>query len=714
LKKKNSRKNKKFWTTIRKKKISELNIEEDKIISSSLISPNYASPSPLTPKNISIEEFKDKKDNNNATSNKDIPSISSQSKLDQQSEQSHKKSSQNLYPPQEQSQQYNNIPTTKMSDEQVLIIQDNKKSNKARIPDIFLNSSNNNSSEELHKEKPSSSSKELSNTPKKHNKNKSNPTVDKSSHSVYKSAQGLKVDSDSVLIDSLPFFSTVGLEDGSVRKKSDIRNKTVNVGSMRKNFCTSVTEIDTKINVSNKKNYTSCSSLSMDNDRKSIMYNISPTLTHGELHKKIDSQLSSYSEHFNSLKNTYIITRHNSMDIRKERENKRSSYIKKSNDSIHTSSQNLNQSGVHPNPKRISTDKIKHSSLINTNNISINIEADSQDSKNNSFPNIDTIKNLSVSSLKGHDESECMSENSINTITKSNYNNYVNENTMKEINKLKDMINDSSEKFFSIDSIDESTSGSKLPLQSQYFDATTGSQAALIKNSSGSMASLTGFNGKKQKIITESKLKNAASIPDDDISASVESNEEISVTPKNESKTKLEDIPKSAFSSFEFDDDDNSFYGPLLSLPESNTNNFSQNYLNNIIRQNNYSSTLNIDEDDLYTPSIERKPTNLEKLQSLFTNDDSSIETKTGSKSECMKNNPSGASLSKVTNDYLNTMCDFETWDDDFDGEFSIPDTVVNSQKVLKQEIISFKSFAVNIEGNKIYIYIYILYIKKI
>jgi len=703
LKKKNSRKNKKFWTTIRKKKISELNIEEDKIISSSLISPNYASPSPLTPKNIGIEELKDKNDNNNATSNKDIPSKSSQSKLEQQSEQSHKKSSQNLYPSQEQqSQQHNNVPTTKISEEQVLIIQENKKSNKARIPDIFLNSSNNNSSEELHKdkqEKTTSSTKELSNTIKSHNRNRSNPVINKSSQSVFKSAQGIKVDSDSVLIDSLPFFSTVGLDDGSVRKKDDIRNKTVNVGSMRKNFCTSVTEIDTSMHANNKKNYTSCSSLSMDNDRKSILYNISPTLTHGELHKKIDSQLSSYSEHFNSLKNTYIITRHNSMDIRKERENKRSSYIKKSNESIHTSNQNLNQSGVYPNPKRISTDRIKHSSLINTNNISINIEADSQDAKNNSFPNIDTIKNLSVSSLKGHDESECMSENSINTITKSNYNNYINESTMKEINKLKDIINDGSEMFFSIDSMDESTSGSKL--QSQYFDATTGSQAALIKNGSGSLASLTAFNGKKQKIITESKLKNAASIPDDDISASVDSNEEISVTPKNESKTKLEDIPKSAFSSFEFDDDDNSFNGPLLSLPDSNTNNFSQNYLNNIIKQNNYSSTLNIDEDDFYTPSMERKPTNLEKLQSLFTNDDSSIETKTGSKSECMKNNPSGASLTKATNDYLNTMCDFETWDDDFDGEFSIPDTVVNSQKVLKQEIISFKSFAVNIEDIK-------------
>jgi len=47
LKKKNSKKNKKFWTTIRKKKISELNLD-DKIIGSSLLSPNYYS-SPPTP-----------------------------------------------------------------------------------------------------------------------------------------------------------------------------------------------------------------------------------------------------------------------------------------------------------------------------------------------------------------------------------------------------------------------------------------------------------------------------------------------------------------------------------------------------------------------------------------------------------------------------------------------------------------------------------------
>ena len=39
------------------------------------------------------------------------------------------------------------------------------------------------------------------------------------------------------------------------------------------------------------------------------------------------------------------------------------------------------------------------------------------------------------------------------------------------------------------------------------------------------------------------------------------------------------------------------------------------------------------------------------------------------------------------TNNYQNSMVDFESWDDDFDGEFSIPDTVVNSQKILVQEI---------------------------
>jgi len=452
---------------------------------------------------------------------------------------------------------------------------------------------------------------------------------------------------------------------------------------MRKNFCNSVIEIDTNIHGSNKKCYTSCSNLSIDNDKKSIMYNISPTLTHGELHKNMDSQFSSYSEHFSSLKNTYIITRHNSMDIRKERENKRSSYIKKSNESINSS-----------NSKRTSTDMMfKHSSLI------IDSTIDDDNNKNNSFPNIDTIKNLSSSNL-GRDDSEFKSENSVNTITKSNYNNYASDNTVKEINKLKDIIADSTEKFFSIDNIDDNSSNTTKQ-QSQYFDVmtTTGSQTKL-KNSSGSVSSLTPFNNKKQKVITESKLKNASSIPDDN-SFNIESNEEISMTPKNESKSKLDDISKSSFSSFEFEDDDNSIRGPLLTLPNDNTTNFSQNYLNNIIKQNNYSNTLNIDDDDFYTPSIERKPTNLEKLQSLFTNDDSSIETKTGSKSECLKNNLSGASLSKAANDYLNTMCDFETWDDDFDGDFSIPDTVVNSQKVLKQEIISFKSFAVNIEDIK-------------
>jgi len=142
----------------------------------------------------------------------------------------------------------------------------------------------------------------------------------------------------------------------------------------------------------------------------------------------------------------------------------------------------------------------------------------------------------------------------------------------------------------------------------------------------------------------------------------------------------LADIPKSNFSSFEFDDDDNSIHGPLLTLPTENTNNFSQDYLNNILKQKNYSSTLNIDDEDFYTPSMERKPTNLEKFQSLFNNDDSSIETKTGSKSDGIKGNQS-ASLSKVANDYLNTMNDFETWDDDFDGDFSIPDTLLIHKK---------------------------------
>jgi len=446
---------------------------------------------------------------------------------------------------------------------------------------------------------------------------------------------------------------------------------------MKKNLSSSVTNINTNVHSKEFKGYKSYTNLSVDDDNKSVMYNISPTLTHGELHKKIDTQNSTFSEQISSLKNTYIITRHNSIDAKKDK-NKRSSVIKKSNESVSSGN------------KQKALAKSNRSSLIqfsstNNNNIPINVISDSKSEKISSFPNIDTIKNLSANNLQSSNtNSEINSEYSMNTITKANFN-----DTTKEIEKLKDIIAESTDKFYSLDSIDNDDNSIE---QSQYFEAKT--------SNNYSMGSLSSINNKKTaKVIPESKLKNTTLIDDisDNLSFSSSSNEEISVTPKNDSKSKLVDIPKSTFSSFEFEDDDNDFSGPLLTLPGENTSNFSQNYLNNI-KQNNYSSTLNIDEDDFYTSSTERKPTNLEKLQSLFTNDDSSIETKTGSKFEGMKNNQS-SSLSKVANDYLNTMCDFETWDDDFDGDFSIPDTVVNSQKILKQEIISFKSFAINIEG---------------
>ncbi|ORX82126.1 hypothetical protein BCR32DRAFT_267829 [Anaeromyces robustus] len=678
LTKKNSRKNKKFWTTIRKKKISELNMD-DKIICSSLISPNYASPS--TPSN---------NDNDKSPPNSTLEEI--QEELKQANS---KNGSQNLSSNNNIS---NKIPTPQLDNNQQPSNNNNNNENintpdKPNISNEQDNKSNNklNNNNNIPEKSPNTNKTPITTQRSKNKLDKTKyDTI--STSSLGRNSKNVLNSINNIENDSLFFSRTGANESGdlkSIRNSKDIRNKTFNVASMKKISNSVIIDTNIRDNGS-KKGYSSYTNLTVDDDQRSVLYNISPTLTHGELHKKIDAQFPSYSEQFSSLKDTYIITRHNSMDVRKD---KRSSLLKKSNESLNASKQKLLS-----NSKRTSVEQIKHSSLIisSSNNLPFSgINDTSSDAKVSSFPNLEGVKNISGSNLRySTDESELVSENSMNTITKTNYNN-ASDDTNREINKLKDMINEGTEKFFNIDNVDNSNSNET---NNQCLDVMKSNSSINNKFRNSSMNSIPSINvnNKKNKVVAESKLKNTTTISDDKIS-SQESNEEISVTPKNESNSKL-DLSKSSFSSFEFEDDENSFHGPLLVLPSGDTtSNFSQDYLNNIIKQNNYSSTLSIDEDDFYAPSIDRKPANLSKLQSLFNNDDSSIETKTGSKTDGKGNQ----SLSKVANDYLNTMGDFETWDDDFDGDFSIPDTIVNSQRVLKQEIISFKSFAVNIEDIK-------------
>jgi len=511
---------------------------------------------------------------------------------------------------------------------------------------------------------------------------------------------------------SLGLYDNIDLKD-NVRNGKDVRNKTFNVASMKKNRSL-VTTIDTNVHGKNEKGYSSWNNLSVDDDNKSIMYSISPTLVHGELQKKIDNQFPTYSEQISNLKNTYIITRHNSIDIRKEKENKRSSLIKKSSESL-----SLNKQKLLNNSKRTSAEQMKHSSLImNSSNIIINsnrsIEIINPDSnpviKEKLSPNQEAIKNISEKSIRVNtDVSDLAIDSSMSTVTRSNQNDTNNNNNnnvnvtnetsaAKEYNNILNVI-DSNDNFYSIDNMDSSGDISIMSSNngtSQYFDVMTNSK---FKNgnsmSSIPSISITNVNSKKTKTITESKLKNATTISESDdrvSNSSEENNEDQILTPKNQSNAQLKSQSKSTFSSFGIEEDEISIKGPLLTFPnESYTNNFSQNYLNNAIKQNKYSSTISFEDDDFDKQSLERKPTNLEKLQNLFINDDSSVDTKTGSKNDGKK---------KVANDYLKSFSnDFETWDEDFDGDFNIPDTVVNSQKILKQEIISFKSFAVNIEG---------------
>ncbi|OUM67738.1 hypothetical protein PIROE2DRAFT_58537 [Piromyces sp. E2] len=492
---------------------------------------------------------------------------------------------------------------------------------------------------------------------------KSNPSLNSSIKSINK-PQNSKNENE-ILKESFLHLSSMRLDDNISNSK-----KSLNVLSIKKNLSSSVTNINTNMHNNDfNKGYKSYTNLSIDEDKQSVLYNISPTLTHGELHKKIDTQNSTYSEQISSLKNTYIITRHNSIDTRRDKENKRNSLIKKSNDSVSSSN------------KQKALSISNRSSVITPINV-LN-DSSSPNNKASSLSNLDTNNE--------EHNNELRSENSTNTITKAICINSSTGDTTKEIEKLKSIIVEKTDEFFDV---------GKIGNNNETNNSQKSKSSNSLKNDSHDSVVLSSSNNKNAKTILESTtLNHGTSVCDKKITfITAESNEGISLTPKNDSKSKLTDIPKSSFSSFEFDDDDNDFNGPLLTLPQENTSNFSHNYLNNI-KQNNYSSTLNIDDDDFLSPSTERKPANLERLQSLFTNDDSSIETKTGSKTEGMRNNKS-ASLSKVANDYLNEMNDFETWDDDFDGDFSIPDTVVNSQKILKQEIISFKSFAVNIEGN--------------
>jgi len=501
LKKKNSKKNKKFWTTIRKKKISELNLD-DKIIGSSLLSPNYYS-SPPTPNggdnhlnDLIGSNTNDNKDTKpqQQTSSQTQSQIQSQTKLQPQLQQEQKQDKEK-----EQKSDISSPSSKPKNKESSTKNIPNNTSNHLEIPKDNIPNNNTKRSHKIN----SNSVSALDDT----------KSLNKNEHSMFRSAENVLNDNNKTKKKPLPMLSVEVLDDSALSKKSnvrnskDIRNKTFNVASMRKNMSNSITYINTDIHSSNKVYYSSYTNLMNDEDKQSILYNISPTLTHGELHKKLDSQFPSLSEQFSSLKNTYIVTRHNSMDVRKE--NKRNSLLKKSNESINSSSHK-----ILPNSKRTSTDQLGHSNIINTsisNNNHSNNES-SSDINVNSFPNLNTLKNIGSNNLKSSSkESELISENSINTITKSNYNNYISEDTNKEISKLKNLIG-SVDKFLSVDTMENANNNE---IQSQYFDVKSINNGKQKSGSSlGSISSVTAAANRKSKVISESKIKNATTISD--------------------------------------------------------------------------------------------------------------------------------------------------------------------------------------------------------
>ncbi|KAL6605104.1 hypothetical protein LY90DRAFT_78078 [Neocallimastix californiae] len=701
IKKRNSRKIKKFWTTIRKKKLTEINIEDDKIISSSLLSPEYFnSPSYTRGNDLGVIKEQSKSDlgsqifgniNNNQEQN--IPPSQQQQNipLNQSDQQENDKIKENLN---------NNIPINSSNKEELSPNNknnnngnnNNNNNNNDNNDNNDKNNDNNNDNNIIDIDKNKNNNINNNNLSGKSCKNDISSSIETSNGSIFKSVASVET-TYSGKHDSMPFVSSIGLDNSmsnslnNVRNGKDIRNKTFNIGSMKKNHSTPVTTINTNMHMNNNEIYRSCVNLTGDDDSKSIIYNISPTT----INKKIDSQFPTYSGQISNLKNTYIITRHDSMDLRKEKENKRNSYIKKSNDNLSIAK----HKSILSDSNRTSLKQIKHSSLIN------NVTTLSFDDNNDDFSSDSKVG--SSHNLNNNNTNNDNDNDNLSGISSQKINHEDPENIKIEINKLENILKESNDNFYSIDNVN---SISEMNISnSQFFDVSS-SIANITKNigSTNSIVSnsIPNINSKKTKTLTESKLKHGTTISEveDRQSDSLENNMEgLAPTPKNLSKSKLSNELKSTFSSFDVEDISISISGPLNTLPNEN---FSQNYLNNIIKQNNYSSSLSIEDDDFYTPSMDRKPTNLDRLQSLFNNDDSSVETKIGTKSDGIKKNNQNTSFSKVTNEYMNGIDnDFETWDEDFDGDFSIPDTVVNSQKVLKQEIISFKSFAVNIEDIK-------------